>query len=302
MGSPCQIQLQAGRDCDAIARAAQEDVERLERKYSRFRDDSVVARINASAGDADGLEVDAETAALLDYAETGHRLSDGLFDVTSGVLRRAWDFRSQALPTRRQVEALLPLVGWRHVTWQRPRLALPRAGMQIDLGGYVKEYAADRVAELCRGMGARHGFVDLGGDIAVIGPQPDGSAWRVGIRHPRAPEIALAWVELKSGAVATSGDYERFMIVDGNRYCHILDPTTGWPVTGLAGVSVIAAHCVVAGTTSTIAMLKGEHAGRDWLREIGLPHLCVDARGRTSGSIAPESAVTQPGGAASVAG
>jgi len=296
MGSRCQIQLHAGRDADAIVRAARDDIERLEHKYSRFRSDSVVSHINASAGDAEGIEVDAETAALLDYADIGHRLSDGLFDVTSGVLRRAWDFRSNRLPTPQQIEALLPLVGWRKVVWERPRIALPRRGMQIDLGGYVKEYAADRVVQLCRGMGARHGFVDLGGDIAVIGPQPEGSPWRVGIRHPRAPQAAIAWVGLSSGAIASSGDYERFMLVDGVRYGHILDPTQGWPVSGLAGVSVIAPQCVVAGTTSTIAMLKGEHAGRAWLAEVGLPHLSVDARGRVSGTIAPET--TGPLGAA----
>jgi thiamine biosynthesis lipoprotein len=290
MGSHCQLQLHACRDADEVARAAMGDVERLERKYSRFLDDSVTTRINASAGDHDGVEVDPETAALLDYAEMGHRLSDGLFDITSGVLRQVWDFRSNRVPAREEVEALLPLVGWERVSWTRPRIVLPLAGMQIDLGGYVKEYAADRVAELCRSLGAQHGFVDLGGDIRVIGPQPDGKPWRVGIRHPRAPEIAIAWIALESGGIASSGDYERFMLVNGVRYCHILDPTTGWPVDGLASVSVVAPQCVVAGTTSTIAMLRGESRGRAWLREMGLPHLCVDSSGNVNGSIAMETA------------
>jgi thiamine biosynthesis lipoprotein len=144
--------------------------------------------------------------------------------------------------------------------------------------------------------------VDLGGDIAVIGPQSDGSPWRIGIRSPRAPEVAVAWVGLSSGGIATSGDYERYMVVDGVRYCHILDPSDGWPVKGLSGVSVIAPQCVVAGTTSTIAMLKGQRGGRAWLRDVGLPHLCVDADGGISGNIATETQ-TAPGlAAASVAG
>jgi thiamine biosynthesis lipoprotein len=120
----------------------------------------------------------------------------------------------------------------------------------------------------------------------------------VGIRHPRKPQIAIAWVGLSSGGIASSGDYERFMIVDGVRYCHVLDPTSGWPVSGLASVSVVAAQCVVAGTTSTIAMLKGVTGGLAWLREMGLPHLCVDSGCAVSGDIAvlsrPRAAAAHP--------
>ena len=162
--------------------------------------------------------------------------------------------------------------------------------MQIDLGGYVKEYAADRVAELCRQSGLRHGLVDLGGDLAVIGPHPDGSPWRIGIRHPREPGAAIARLDLECGAIASSGDYERFMTVSGIRYCHIFDPMTGWPVSGLASVSIAAPHCVVAGTVATIAMLLGESEGRDWLADLGLPHLCIDRELRISGTLAAPAA------------
>jgi thiamine biosynthesis lipoprotein len=177
-------------------------------------------------------------------------------------------------------------VGWEKIRWQRPRLVLPLAGMQLDFGGYVKEYAADRVAALCREHGLRHGLVDLGGDLAVVGPHPDGSPWRVGIRHPRAPEGAIACVALAAGGIATSGDYERCMLVDGKRYAHILNPKTGWPVAGLASVSVAASHCLIAGTASTIAMLKGARQGPRWLDRLGLPSLRVTADGAVSGSLA----------------
>jgi thiamine biosynthesis lipoprotein len=277
-------------------------VHRLEEKYSRFLPESVTSRINASAGDPRGVEVDAETSALLDYADMGHRQSGGLFDVTSGVLRRVWDWKSGHLPSQQDVDHVLGLVGWEKVEWQRPRVCLPVQGMQIDLGGYVKEYAADRVAQLCRELGVRHGLVDLGGDLAVIGPQPDGSPWRVGIRHPRQPRSAIAMVELECGAIATSGDYERFMVVDDVRYCHILDPRTGWPVRGLAGVSVIAEHCVVAGTATTIAMLEGREGGRAWLEDLGLPYLCIDDALRVHGSLAPAPQARQPAPRLSIAG
>jgi thiamine biosynthesis lipoprotein len=163
--------------------------------------------------------------------------------------------------------------------------------MEIDFGGYVKEYAADRVAALCRELGARHGLVDLGGDIALVGPHPDGSPWRVGIRHPRIPGVALGWIPLASGAIASSGDYERFMVVDGRRYGHILDPRTGWPVQGLVCVSVVAPHCVVAGATTTIAMLQSPERGRTWLAETGLPHLCVDSQMKPHGTLAASPAL-----------
>jgi len=288
MGSPCELHLQAESQerLDAVASAAIAEVARLEAKYSRYRDDSFASRINASAGDPAGLEVDPETASLLDYADLAWQQSGGLFDISSGVLRRVWRLRTGRVPEPAEIEALRPLIGWGKVRWLRPHVVLPFAGMELDFGGYVKEYAADRVAELCRAQGLRHGLVDLGGDLAVVGPHPDGSPWRVGIRHPRAAEGAIASVALFAGGIATSGDYERCMLVDGKRYAHILNPRTGWPVAGLASVSVAASHCLVAGTASTIAMLKGGRAGPAWLDRLGLPSLRVDVDGNVSGSLA----------------
>ena len=169
---------------------------------------------------------------------------------------------------------------------ERPRLVLPHAGMELDFGGFVKEYAADRVVALRRERGARHGMVDLGGDLAVIGPHPDGAPWVVGIRDPRAPQTAMASVSLRAGGIATSGDYERAMIVDGVRYTHVLDPRTGSPVTGLRSVSVVADECLIAGTASTVAMLKGAPDGARWLDELGLPNLRMDDAGELSGTLA----------------
>jgi thiamine biosynthesis lipoprotein len=291
MGSPCELRLYAGSRAEAerVAEEARSEVCRLEQKYSRYRDDSVTSEINASAGDPAGLQVDEETASLLDYAETLWEQSEGLFDITSGILRRAWDFRSGRLPRAEEVDALRSKIGWGEVSWRRPRLTLPREGMELDFGGYVKEYAADRTAELCRRLGLRHGLVDLGGDLSVVGPHPDGSAWRVGIRDPRRPDKAMAMVPVRAGGVATSGDYERYMIVAGKRYGHILSPHTGWPVEdALAAVSVVASHCLLAGTATTIALLKGPK-GAAWLDELGLASIRVDQQGRISGQLASPS-------------
>lgn len=286
MGGPCELQLYgAAADAARALAAGEAEVRRLERKYSRYRDDSVTTRINRAAGDAGGVEVDAETAALLDYAQTAWEQSEGAFDITTGVLRQAWDFKARQVPSPEALAALLPRVGWQRAAWRRSRLSLP-AGMEIDFGGVVKEYAADRAAHALAAAGGRHGLVELGGDIALVGPHPDGAPWRVGIRHPREPAAALATVDLRAGAIATSGDYERFFERAGARYCHILDARTGWPAQGLASVSVLADQCLVAGTAATVAMLKGPVGGPAWLASLGLPHLCIDAAGQVGGSLA----------------
>lgn len=286
MGSPCELRLYAetAREAETAFDAACVEIERLERKFSRYRDDSLTTLINQSAGNVVGVEVDAETASLLDYADIAYRQSDGLFDITSGILRRAWDFSSGRLPTHDAIDRLLACVGWSKVSWRAGRIVLPLEGMQVDFGGYVKEYTADRVAELCRASGLAHGLVNLGGDIAVVGAHPDGAPWRVGVQHPRR-EGAMAVVPLYSGGIATSGDYERFMVVDGVRYSHLLDPRTGWPVESMACVSVVADHCLVAGTATTVSMLKGGVEGPRWLDDLGLPNVRMDATGKLSGAL-----------------
>jgi thiamine biosynthesis lipoprotein len=130
-------------------------------------------------------------------------------------------------------------------------------------------------------------MVNLGGDIRIVGPQPDGGPWRIGIRHPRRPGTLVDTVALTEGGLASSGDYERCVEVAGVRYGHLLNPKTGWPVRGLASVSVLAPLCVIAGSAATIAMLR-EEDGPGWLETLGLPHLWVDVHGGTGGSLHDE--------------
>jgi len=290
MGSPCELSFwsESRKDAARLAEICGVEIDRLERKFSRYREDSLATRINRSAGDKQGVEVDPETASLLDFAATAHRESDGRFDPTSGVLRRVWNFKSGTLPSANAIEATQKLVGWSKIEWTRPTIVLPLPGMELDFGGFVKEYAADRVAELCRERGLQSGIIDLGGDLAVVGPHPDGNPWLIGIRNPRNPERAMARIAIDHGGLATSGDYERFMIVDGVRYSHLLDPRTGQSHRGgPACVSVKAPHCLVAGITSTIAMLHEESEATRFLARIGLPHLLVTQEGNVSGTADP---------------
>ena len=287
MGSPCELWFYTdsvihGQD---VVKTATNEVARLDAKYSRYHADSITCRINRAAGTGKGVAVDDETAALIDYAAEAYAQSSGLFDITSGVLQHVWSFDSSVLPSQAAIDRQLALIGWPRVKWRQRVIELPEPGMEIDLGGCMKEYAADRLVELCHALDIRHGMVDLGGDIAIIGPHPDGSCWRVGIRHPRYPDRPKTVIEVGAGAVATSCDYERYMIVDGKRYCDLLNPKTGWPVDGLQAVSVLADNCMLAGAFATIAMLKGSSEGPQWLDEVGLATLRIDAAGRTSGAL-----------------
>jgi thiamine biosynthesis lipoprotein len=258
MAAEHALQLHAARPSAArrAADAAIADVARIEAKYSRYLPDSVTTRISRAAGKA-AVTIDTETAALLRYADRCFRLSGGRFDITSGVLRRVWDFKAQPprLPDAGALARACAAIGWQDVEWNDEAIRLPRAGMEIDFGGIGKEYAADRMATICREHGIASGLVNLGGDVRAIGAQPDGAPWRVGIRDPRAQDRAIAVLEVVDGAVATSGDYERSFELDGRRYCHILDPRTGTPVAYWRSVSVVAPLCVVAGSLATIAML-----------------------------------------------
>ncbi|HEY7873078.1 MAG TPA: FAD:protein FMN transferase [Rudaea sp.] len=285
MGCPCALHLET--DAESIAHAAQASVvaecARLDRKYSHYRDDSFVAQIASNA--ISGIEVDDETADLLDFAAALHVQSDGLFDITAGALTRLWHAQRGRLPNAAEISAALAVTGWQHVQWRRPLLQLGVPGMRLDLGGIVKEYAADRCAKLCQDAGVMSGVVDLGGDLALIGPHRDGSPWIVGIKAPRTPGHAAARIELPRGGLATSGDYERALIIDGRRYSHIVDPRNGEPVQSFASVSVVADSCLVAGAAATLAMLLGVERGGEYLRELGLAHLTISDDGNVGGDI-----------------
>ena len=279
MASQCEIKLWSAnaQQAEAGLRAAMAEVQRIEAKYSRYQAQSVISQINANAGIKDTI-VDAETAALLDFAQLCFEQSDGMFDITSGVLRRAWNFKSGRLPNQADIDALLPLIGWHKLNWQRPSVRLRLAGMQLDFGGFGKEYAADRAASVLIDAGLMHALVNLGGDVRVTGPQSDGTPWRVGIQHPRHADQAIASIAINSGALATSGDYERYMVINAKRYAHLLNPHTGYPIACAQSASVQAPLCVFAGALASCALLQGA-AGLEFLRAQEVAFLWVDERG-----------------------
>ncbi len=275
MATPCEVRLETLNFtlAEHVARVVETETRRIEQKFSRYRADSVISRINAVAGAP--VEVDAETAMLLDFADQCHRLSDGLFDITSGALRRVWRFDgSDSVPDAAEVKAVLPQIGWNKVKWQAPLLTLTE-GMEIDFGGLAKEYAVDRAIALAGQVTKIPTLINFGGDLCVSGPRADGSRWKVAIESVDQSGGMAAMLELSQGALATSGDARRFLLKDGVRYGHILNPKTGWPIAQAPrSVTVAAATCVEAGMTATMTILQGKHAER-FLKREGVKAWCI---------------------------
>jgi thiamine biosynthesis lipoprotein len=278
MGGPCEVLAEIADEniARAVVNAIAACAWRIEAHFSRYRRDNIVARINASAGAV--VEVDDETANLLDFAALMHRLSDGLFDITSGVLRRAWVFDGgHRIPTRAEIDELLPLLGWSKVQWDRPRLTL-LPGMQIDFGGIGKEYAVDQAVRLATRATDAAVLVNFGGDLAVTRARDGNRPWRVGIEGigagaPRAARL----VDLTAGALATSGDTYRYVESNGRRLPHILNPRDGCPVRDAPrSVTVAAPTCTQAGMLSTLAMLRGAGA-EQFLEAQGARHWVLRA-------------------------
>lgn len=260
MASPCEllIEIDDRALAEKILQVVATEAWRIEHKFSRYRRDNIVHTINQAQGKS--VPVDAETARLIDFADNLHDMSDGLFDITSGVLGKAWKFDgSDRLPEATEVEEILPLVGWHKVLWKNNHVQM-QPGMQVDLGGIGKEYAVDRCLQLAAALTERSLLINFGGDLACSGERRNRGFWSVG-RSITGKEHSVALFQLRKGAIATSGDAHRFLLRNGQRYSHVLNPKTGWPVVDAPHtVSVAAPSCIEAGMLSTLSMLQGGQA------------------------------------------
>ncbi len=263
MASPCELLVET---VDAImanrlASIAFQEAKRIEQKFSRYRDDNIVYKINHSKGKA--IKVDDETALLLNFADQCYQLSDGLFDITSGTLRKVWTFDgSDHIPTHEQIETILPLIGWQKVTWKPPYFTLP-PGMELDFGGIGKEYAVDQTFYRIHQEVKTAFLVNFGGDLRASGIRKSNKPWLIGLENPIHTNKAQGAIEIKHGALATSGDTKRYLLKNGKRYAHILNPKTGWPVEHAPrSITVAASSTVEAGMLASFALLQGRNAKR----------------------------------------
>jgi thiamine biosynthesis lipoprotein len=261
MGCPCEVLIETDdkQTAEQAATLARNEAWRVEQKWSRYLESSTVQRINSSAGSA--VEVDAETAGLLDYCDTLVEISEGAFDITSGVLREIWLFdRSDNIPTEQDVRRVLRRVGWGKVVWKSPIIEL-EPDMQIDFGGVGKEYAVDLCCAKLRELVPVSCLVNFGGDVGISAAPKNRPCWTVGVESTNTPGHPIEEIPLTRSALATSGNSHRYLERDGVRYSHILDARTGWPVTDAPqSITVQASTCTEAGMFATLSCLKGAAA------------------------------------------
>ena len=263
MASPCELLIETHDPLLAnhLTSLAYKETKRIEQKFSRYLRNNVMANINHSDGKP--VVIDDEIFRLLEFANSCFELSDGLFDITSGVLRQAWKFDgSNNLPTPQAVKVLMPYIGWQKVKYDQSCITLAH-GMELDFGGIGKEYAVDCVAKLCTEYAPTTSVVvNFGGDIQVTHPRHNKRPWHIGIESPEDNDKNTTRIlKISSGGLATSGDARRYLLNDGKRYSHILNPETGYPIENAPrSVTVAAPHCIQAGLLATLALLKGTKA------------------------------------------
>lgn len=266
LGTTCEVQYAAPNgdaQASAFERAAVSWVQAFEAKFSRFRPESLVSRINAAAGRA-WVEIDAEMETLLQLCDTLHAMTQGILDPTALPLIQLWNYKAEnpRIPSAEEITRARALVGWKKVQRAPGKIFLPVAGMALDFGGFGKEYAVDFVAQLALDHGLPGALVDFGHDLRALGQPPGRPAWHIGLEDPKKPGTSAGSVALVGKGIASSGDYIRGFTIEGKRYGHIIDPRTGWPVAnGCMQATVIAPSCLQAGVLSTTAFVLGVPQG-----------------------------------------
>ncbi|MBI3378084.1 MAG: FAD:protein FMN transferase [Nitrospirae bacterium] len=297
----------------AIDRAFGE-IEKLDRLLNFFSDSSEVSEINRNAG-LKAVVVSPETFEVIEKAIYASGKTNGAFDVTIGSVTTLWDFHKRTKPEDKKIKERLPLVNYNNIvlTQKFSSVYLKKKGMLIDLGGIAKGYAADKAVEALKREGIKSGLVSISGDIKAFGLKPDLKPWKIGIKNPRAipphppsptrgegtailppplmgggkgegekgfSDEIMATIEMTDLAISTSGDYERYFIIDGKRYHHILNPKTGYPVDECRSVSIVAKDGSVTDPFSTGIFILGAEKGIKLLEEMGIDGIIVDKNGK----------------------
>lgn len=275
MASPCELLIET-QDCllaNRLTSLAFDETKRIEQKFSRYLPSNPMSEINNSRGKP--VAIDDETFRLLEFAKSCFELSGGMFDITSGVLRKAWNFDgSDNLPKPEVVKALMPYIGWKKVKYDKTSILLSNS-MELDFGGIGKEYAVDCVAKICSEYAPTTSVVvNFGGDIQVTRSRQNKQPWYIGIESAEENQSTINTLKIFNGGLATSGDARRYLLKDGKRYSHILNPKTGYPIENAArSVTVAAPHCIQAGLLATLALLQGDNS-EAFLHDQGIKYWC----------------------------
>jgi thiamine biosynthesis lipoprotein len=274
MGNHFEISVVAAEENLALQQIAAgvQEIQRIERLLTTFDEDSETNRINQNAGIAP-IRVSRETFDLIQRSIRISAVTQGAFDITYGSAdRRFWNFDTnmQRLPDRHKAREMVRLINYRNILLDdtRTTVFLKEKGMRIGFGGIGKGYAAERAKAVIRETGAAGGLVNASGDLTAWGYQPGGSPWTIGISNPDDPKKVISLLNVTDMALATSGNYEKYVWIDGKKYSHTIDPRTGWPVTGIKSVTIICPNAEIADAMATPVMIMGVEAGLDMINQI----------------------------------
>ncbi len=248
------------------------EIRRIEKKLTTYSEESETALINRNAG-IKPVMVSKETFNLIARSIKISQVTQGAFDITYGsVDKNLWNFNSSMnkLPDAETSRKMRKLIDYRKISMNRTdfSILLEEKGMRIGFGGIGKGYAAERAKIIMKEKGVESGIVNASGDMTAWGLQPDGTPWTIGIADPDLKERAFSYLNITDMAVATSGNYEKFILVDGKRYSHTIDPRTGMPIRGIKSVTIISTHAEIADAMTTPVMIMGVRAGLNMINQM----------------------------------
>jgi thiamine biosynthesis lipoprotein len=286
MGNQFEISVVADNEAWAYERidAGVQEIQRIEKLLTTFSDTSETSYINQHAGIAP-VPVSSETFQLIARAIRLSELTQGAFDITYGsVDKRLWNFDTsmQSLPSRETAKKMVRLINYRNIILDKEKgtVFLKEKGMRIGFGGIGKGYAAERARQVMKDMGAESGIVNASGDLTCWGYQPDGTPWTIGIVNPNAAHQVFSYLAVTNMAIATSGNYEKYILINGRKYSHTIDPRTGLPVTGIKSVTIIAPNAELADAMATPVMIMGIEAGLHMINQIrNMEAILIDDNG-----------------------
>lgn len=287
MGNRFEITVVSSDAAWANARIdeAVSEIQRIEALLTTYNDLSETNQINRQAGICP-VKVSRETFDLIARSIRLSHLTQGAFDITYGsVSKSLWNFdqHMKALPSRQTARQMVRLINYRNIVLNEAAqtVFLREKGMRIGFGGIGKGYAAERAKQLLLQKGVASGVVNAAGDLTAWGMQPDGTPWTIGIANPDAPRQAFSQMAISGMAVATSGNYEKYVIIDGKRYSHTIDPQTGLPVTGIKSVTILCNNAEIADALATPVMIMGIEVGLHMINQMnGIACIIVDDHNR----------------------
>jgi thiamine biosynthesis lipoprotein len=260
------------RKGESLIDEAVSEIQRIESLLTTFSENSQTNKINENAG-IKAVKVDLEVFELIERAQRISRMTDGAFDLSYGSLdKQFWNFDKTMteLPDPEIAKEKVRLINFENIILDKNQntVFLKEKGMRIGFGGIGKGYAADKAANLLKNRGVKSGIVNASGDLITWGNQPNGESWTISLAHPDLPTKAFSSLNISNLAVATSGNYEKFAIINGKRYSHTINPKTGYPVTGIKSVSIICPIAELADALATPVTIMGVEAGLDLINQL----------------------------------